>query len=302
MHLTLLATAVALTCSANPARTGYAMTWDGTRQRVVIFGGESTEGRLTSDLLAWDGKTWNCISTEGPPPRSDAMLAWDAPRQVLVLYGGRSPRGELRDTWELAGDGWQLRDENGPTPEPHGVMAYDESAGGLVLFGGLGDDSAMRRTWRWDGHVWSRLADGPNSQFPNAMFTVVTRSARLMTAKSVGPDQFNPILYRWTPAGWNEIATSGDTPVFSPQAPAAEMPNGAVLYAGFESNQTVSTWFLEASTWKKFSGPSPTRRKGAHMQYDPLRRVAVLHGGDNNGILDDTWEWDGRSWRRVPRT
>lgn len=36
-----------------------------------------------------------------------------------------------------------------------------------------------------------------------------------------------------------------------------------------------------------------------HMAYDSKRGVCVYYGGaDSNGIKDQTWEWNGRSWRR----
>lgn len=297
--LMLSTTASIITCTADPGRTGYGMAWDGGRQRVVVFGGSSTGGTLTNDLLAWDGSSWSCVATGGPAARADAMLAWDVARKVLVLYGGRVGRSELRDTWEFSGSGWTLRNEQGPTPEPHGVMAYDASAGGILLWSGLGDDGPARATWKWDGAAWTRMATGPDQQFPNAM--IGTGSPRLMTARLAAGDVFRAAIHRWTGDGWSEVTVSGDTPEFSPQAPATEMPDGAVLYAGFESNQRVTTWSLHGSIWSRVTGDSPPRRKGAHLQYDPVRKVAVLHAGDDGSrVLSDTWEWDGRAWRRIP--
>jgi hypothetical protein len=128
------------------------------------------------------------------------------------------------------------------------------------------------------------------------------QGAVLMTAKHTGADDaFNPLLYRWEKSGWVAMPAAGAIPVFSPQAPAAQTATGAVVYAGFEVNQSVSTWWMEGGEWKKFAGESPSRRKGAHMQYDPVRKVAVLHAGDDNQrILEDTWEWTGKAWRRIP--
>ena len=38
------------------------------------------------------------------------------------------------------------------------------------------------------------------------------------------------------------------------------------------------------------------------MAYDEARRRVVLFGGDGEaGMLDDTWEWNGRQWIRVTR-
>jgi hypothetical protein len=287
-------------CVQDPGRSGYAMTYDAGRQRVVIFGGEAPDG-LTGDLLAWDGARWTCVTSDGPAPRSDASLAYDARRNVLVLYGGRAGRIPFRDTWELSGSTWTLRDTAGPTPEPHGVAAFDSTSGVVVLFAGLGDDTPARRTWNWNGTAWTAAGDEPRAQFPNAMLDGAAGArVRLMTARRIGSDRYNPVVFERLDGAWREISAGGELPVFSPQAPSAAMPNGAVLYAGFEADQRVGTWTLDGARWTRHAGTSPTRRKGAQMTYDALRKVAVLHAGDDgNRVLSDTWEWDGRAWKQI---
>ena len=275
------------------------MTYDAGRRQVVAFGGETPTG-LSGDLLAWDGSRWSCASTSGPRPRSDAVLAYDPARDVLVLYGGRAGRESLRDTWELTKGVWVRRDTLGPTLEAHGVAAYDASAGGILMFAGLGDDTPTRRTWLWDGVRWTTRAEEPTGQFPNAMFGGTRmRSARLMTTRRLGPGRHNPVLYDWH-HGWSSLVTTGDLPVFSPQAPSALMANGILLYAGFEADRSVSTWTLDGTVWRKHTGESPSRRKGARMAFDVARGVVVMLGGDDGErLLGDTWEWDGRAWRRI---
>jgi hypothetical protein len=242
-----------------------------------------------------------CISSTGPSPRTDAGLVFDAMRNVLVLYGGRAGGQAFRDTWEFRGTHWVRRDSLGPTPEPHGVAAFDPAEGGVLLFAGLGDDTPARRTWLWNGTTWTARADEPSGQFPNAAFDgSVAVPPRLMTTRRLGPGKHNPVVYVWRNA-WNPLVVDGDLPVFSPQAPAAATHDGAVLYAGFEADRSVSTWTLRGSRWAKHAGPSPGRRKGARMAYDAARDIVVLHAGDDGDrVLDDTWEWDGRAWRRVP--
>lgn len=46
----------------------------------------------------------------------------------------------------------------------------------------------------------------------------------------------------------------------------------------------------------------PSARYGHALAYDAARGVTVLFGGyDNNGTLNDTWEWDGEDWvQRTP--
>ncbi|MES2125484.1 MAG: kelch repeat-containing protein [Gemmatimonadota bacterium] len=298
---------VASSCAGTAARSGYAITWDPDRQKVLIFGGETPDNALSADTWGWDGRRWECVATGnpgGPRPRDAAMLAYDAGRHVLVLYGGRVGREGLRDTWELDQTGWHLRNNSGPSPDPHGVMGWNAGRGGVVLYHSLGDDSPARATWLWDGRAWHKVADGPDQEFPDALFASTdTAPAALITAKPTGTnDAFAASLYRWAGAGWVRMTTTGDVPLFSPQAPAARTANGAILYAGFEADQSVSTFVLDGTVWRKYAGVLPSRRKGAQMVYDPIRRVAVLHAGDDGQrVLNDTWEWDGAAWREVPR-
>ena len=74
-----------------------------------------------------------------------------------------------------------------------------------------------------------------------------------------------------------------------------------MLYAGFEpGGVSPKTWVLDGTAWRAHDGPGPGRRKGAHMVFDPVRSVVVLHAGDDGSRnLADTWEWDGVKWERA---
>jgi hypothetical protein len=43
----------------------------------------------------------------------------------------------------------------------------------------------------------------------------------------------------------------------------------------------------------------PPAQFGLAMAFDSARRRAVLFGGIGGSLLDETWEWDGRNWRRL---
>ena len=60
------------------------------------------------------------------------------------------------------------------------------------------------------------------------------------------------------------------------------------------------TWFLTDGRWSQLQIDGPSGRGMAAMGYDPLREVFVLFGGfDADGVLSDTWEFDGASWQCV---
>lgn len=94
----------------------------------------------------------------------------------------------------------------------------------------------------------------------------------------------------------------GDPAMFS--APAAAFMasiDATVLVGGGQ------TWSYDGRSWKRVcsggceaNGPPP--RVAHAVAYDPVRRVLVLFGGRAPGfgaLQDDTWEFDGASWRRV---
>ena len=51
--------------------------------------------------------------------------------------------------------------------------------------------------------------------------------------------------------------------------------------------------------WQEVSAQGPAPRINAGMAYDQVREVAVLFGGYERAMLEDTWEFDGRQWRQV---
>ncbi len=83
---------------------------------------------------------------------------------------------------------------------------------------------------------------------------------------------------------------------------------GAVLVFGGADASSVrgDLWRLSAGRWTVAPGPGPAPRTFAAMAYDARRDVIVLFGGNRflfgpggDTLLDDHWEWDGRSWTRL---
>ena len=80
-----------------PERHGQAMTWDATRNVVVMAMGQRI-GVSLGDTWEWTGANWTQINVSAPSPRWGATLVYDPVRQHSVLFGGRTPT-ELSDTW-----------------------------------------------------------------------------------------------------------------------------------------------------------------------------------------------------------
>lgn len=137
----------------------------------------------------------------------------------------------------------------------------------------------------------------------------------LLTTAMLGaeaPAQQSSPLQQSNPAPQWRLAQPANSP--SPREGASMVYDTArqrtVLFGGYEWVADVhfqETWEYAGSTWSNRNlshAPAPRQRAG--MCYDAARGVTVLFGGIDNGGLwgnptyfNDTWEFDGASWRRI---
>src|SRR5262249_18285199 len=89
-------TAWSLPPTANaPVRNDFGMSFDLTRQRLVVFGG----GGASATTFEWDGATFTDRTPGLPPPRSQHTMVYDEARGRIVMFGG--------GIGNLFGDTWQ---------------------------------------------------------------------------------------------------------------------------------------------------------------------------------------------------
>ena len=143
------------TSSAPSARTGFAVTYDPNRNRVLLFGGAvgtSASAELW-ELRLGPNPEWLLLSATGPSGRRDASMALDPVEQRLVLYGGQTvevfprPLGGLW-AWPLATDaGWTELAHTGSPPQPPGsTFAIDPGRRRAVLAGPIGSNDEFAWT------------------------------------------------------------------------------------------------------------------------------------------------------------
>lgn len=171
-------------------------------------------------------------------------------------------------TVEARADGvWRDRtrtgDTVGPGPRTRHQMAFDRARNRVVLFGGFTENrELMADTWALDRFGWHRIgADGPA---PPARF--------------------------------------GHRMVYD------DARDEVVLFGGFNNDfAATDTWIFDGRQWRALDAqPAPPPRIGPAMAYDPVRRVTVLFGGIGQNaqgldlLFDDTWIFDGETWRSVP--
>jgi len=151
-----------------PARYFPSISYDASRQQVVLFGGVNSSGYL-SDTWIWDGTNWiQKFPANSPPARSSAPMAFDALRQVNVIFGGSNPSGALADTWTWDGNNWtQQFPVNSPAKRYGQGFAFDGSQGQSVMFAGTNEGGNLADTWVWDGSNWTQMfpSNSPSMRF-----------------------------------------------------------------------------------------------------------------------------------------
>lgn len=71
----------------------------------------------------------------------------------------------------------------------------------------------------------------------------------------------------------------------------------------FNNNATTTIWTWDGNEWKAVNGENaPAARYASCAAYDTKRGVVVSFGGRSGKeemVTNDTWEWNGDSWRSV---
>ncbi|MEZ6036316.1 MAG: kelch repeat-containing protein [Planctomycetota bacterium] len=248
-----------------------------------------------------------------PTARRSSAMAFVPQNAGLILFGGVSP-ALSNQTWLYDGLDWSLLSPAvSPTARFGAELVYDQLRGVAVLYGGLNSPISIppptSETWEWDGTNWAQRTTtgnpGPRYLY-GACFdllrgrTVIYGGA---TSQLLG-SQTNQ-TWEFDGGAWTQVATAGNPGPLERPAMCFDLGLGkAVLFGGGNgSGVSDQTWLYDglAGTWTQVatSGPRPSPRNAARMVYDETHGVCVLHGGqDANGLLSDTWTFDGVGWRQ----
>jgi hypothetical protein len=211
-------------------------------------------------LVTWHAES-RADAVAAPGPRNKPGFAYDVARRSFLLFGGFGDRGQgvRGDTWRWDGTRWTEAAQTGPSARGAMGMAYDARRRKVVLFGGVNLAAQLGDTWEWDGTTW-------------------------------------------TP-----VSTSGPSPRGGLQLVYDSHHQRIVGFGGFDQqNEKVlgETWAWDGNTWRLLSSSGPSPRTSHGLAYDSRRNRVVLFGGNQappaaNGVVGDTWEWDGAHWTRV---
>ncbi len=256
----------------NPQQRDYpSLTYDGARNRVVLFGGMPVSGNSTCDgfaaaaytcnrLWEWRATSWMARFAGGagagvPPESSLFAMAYDGGGKRIVMAGGHRSAGSSGtqqyyanlDTWTWRGAGWRKDAATLPGNRVLAGMAYAADRGAVIMAGGL-----------------APVAD------PGESYGVCCHAS-------------TPTSYAWNGSAWNAVTTTttpslqyGPSSVLDSRPLALARDNLGGLTA--LSTATFSTWRLSASNWTQ---PGPTDSPSTSykvMAYDTRRGLTVAFG------------------------
>jgi len=159
--------------TAPPARSSPAAVYDATRDRLIIFGGNSSTSGLTltgiNDAYALDlaTNTWSALSATGAPSPRLYHAAVVLDREMLV-YGGTpnfdGPYHEDTYALNLDTDTWRLVSATGPESRFGAELFADAVQGRVYMFGGHDGTNLGNRNDVWvlnvGNGVWSNARPG----------------------------------------------------------------------------------------------------------------------------------------------
>ncbi len=248
-----------------------------------------------------------------PSGRNDHVMVYDSHRGVVYLFGGWSSGGEKNDLWEYdpqSSQGWSelIQSFSRPSPREDHDMVYDIQNQRVILFGGTGPSD---ETWELNPATMAWTLKTP-SPHPSARqrHDMVYDSDRSKVIL-FGGWPYNDELWEYdTAAGtWSQISASGPVGRSGHEMVYDHHRHKVYMFGGYPNFEDVldDTWQYDPSSgsWSMFNPSTKPGARGGHaMVYDPVRRRAVLFGGDGEeGALDDTWEFDPVSgeWSQIPQ-
>ncbi|MCC6847359.1 MAG: hypothetical protein IT294_02570 [Deltaproteobacteria bacterium] len=306
------------TTSDPPKRFGHQLVYDGDRQKVLMFGGESRDAltlpTYLNDLWELDlpTATWTEIPADAnvPDARSGHAAAYDAKNKLLVIYGGLGidplgPTDDLRRNiafYDPAAHHWV--DALGVIPSGAGVvqaaMAYDPVREVWVAFGGRDDDRAYDSTV-----VSGRLVHPAHHPAARIAHTMVWSPSLggivLYGGQSFDDSQFGAVfgdVWLWDGADWRFLG-SGPTRYDQGAAWDARFDK-LVLFGGVDDTGATTADVLfrsgDGPTTRHDTTVSPAARGRMGFAWDDAHQLAVMFGGKGGDtIYSGTWTFGGRA-------
>lgn len=254
--------------SKGPApRTFATLVYDESRERIILFGGnsvlfgnDSNPGKTLSDTWEYKNGKWRELKpSNSPEARSAAGAVYDAAGKRVVLFGGfamENGRGKrFPDTWEFRNNSWRKVTEEGPSARVGSAVAYNSSLKKIVLFGGSTEDKSYGEK---TGETWVLKKDA-----------------------------------------WRKLDIVQPANIFDSNLVYEKSQNRFLRFGGWDGNGRINqTWMFNGHVWKiPDLEIAPAARNHASMVYDSRLDRSILFGGHNGEeIFGDLWIFKQGKW------
>ncbi|MEO0478935.1 MAG: hypothetical protein AAF196_05595 [Planctomycetota bacterium] len=230
------------------ARSGHAMVFEPSTQRIIVFGGRDGTG-LRSDTWTWTGTGWlPRITTTPPAARENHVMTFDAALGEVTMYGGLGATPLQNEVWSFDGVVWTQRTQlvAGPgNSTGSDVFVMNPATGRPNFISGGGPSTAGLWEWNSDPGVqaWTRLAPLPNIASGASFAASTAPNGRVVLFGRENVTGFPPVTFEWNGTAWVRRA-SDTTPNPGLEIDFAfDSARGRIAYFGISlMTPTPATW------------------------------------------------------------
>lgn len=154
-----------------PGMIGHSMTYDPSRGKIVLFGGNvsATSEVLQSKTWEYDTAThrWAELTLSGTQPTARYLHAdaWDSTINRVVIFGGDATGQPCsNDMWSFDGTSWQLVASSGAPHAYNQKMLFDTFRNQRVIWGGYCNSQYFHAPYYFDGAIWQATGGTPGPQ------------------------------------------------------------------------------------------------------------------------------------------
>jgi RHS repeat-associated protein len=248
---------------AGPApRLGASAVFDGPRSRLVVFGGQATDGSRLGDTWVLSGMaagspSWAVIETEGlaPAPRSGHRAAFDSTSGRMLIFGGDTGSLAANDVWFLTTiegtPSWTRTSPAGVRPARRSVpvFGYSPLAARAVMAMGRGASDVLGDVWVLHdpiGALPKVASEQTGAAFPTTTPDTGATYLWRVVARDAKGAQAGSAVFAFTPNGGPTVSAGPDRTI--------TLPPGTVLLDGSASDDGLPLPLTLA--WTQVSGPA----------------------------------------------
>ena len=299
--------------SANPpVRQFGAMAYDQSRDRVVLYGGNTqnpVDDTFTARFDTWefDGLQWTerTMPEASNPKVAKPVLGYDAARNETIMVGlNETGTATVMFRYDGANHVWSaVTPVKMPTCVNDGNMVYRQHRGRLVFLGGVcaTETPLLEEAWEWDnaGNTWTAVTIGGFSR--GAAQAVAYDPLRRDVIMFGGTAALGNVLFSQTSVlqatgFWRSVVINLRPQPRSLTGFDTDAASSTIwMFGGLDETSTffhTDLWGYRNGQWFPASSGPTTDCDNALTAFDTDRnRLVVSCTGT------ETFEWDGSTWK-----